>query len=225
MKEELIQQLIYLLRIVLAVGCGTVIGYERESRYKTAGIRTHVIVSLASALMMIISKYGFFDVIKIDSINLDPSRMAAGVVTAIGFLGAGVIFVRNQTVSGLTTAAGVWATVGVGMSLGAGMYLIGFASTALMLLLQIVLHKKLRFIKSPVVEQITVKLLGGEETFSVLSHRFQDRNIEIVSAKVKKSETDQTLTVKLYVKFPETYRLSDIVALVQSVPEIQSADF
>ena len=121
----LILQLEYSARILLAAVCGACIGYERTNRLKTAGIRTHVIVSLAAALMMIISKYGFSDILAVHNVGLDPSRIAAGVVTAIGFLGAGIIFVHNQSVSGLTTAAGIWATVGVGMSVGGGQYLIG----------------------------------------------------------------------------------------------------
>lgn len=107
----LILQLEYSARILLAAVCGACIGYERTNRLKTAGIRTHVIVSLAAALMMIISKYGFSDILAVHNVGLDPSRIAAGVVTAIGFLGAGIIFVHNQSVSGLTTAAGIWATV------------------------------------------------------------------------------------------------------------------
>lgn len=84
--------------------------------------------------MMIISKYGFSDILAVHNVGLDPSRIAAGVVTAIGFLGAGIIFVHNQSVSGLTTAAGIWATVGVGMSVGGGQYLIGIFSTILLTL-------------------------------------------------------------------------------------------
>ena len=223
MDTELFQQLTYLIRIILAAVCGAAIGYERESRFKTAGIRTHIIVSLASALMMVISKYGFFDVVTKDSINLDPSRVAAGVVTAIGFLGAGVIFVRNRTVSGITTAAGVWATVGVGMALGAGMYLVGISATVLMIAVQLLLHHKFRFIKSPAVEQITVKLSGGEAACSSLFRRFREKKIEIVSVKIKREDGD-ILFVKLYVKYPASYSLSDVLAFVEEVPEIQSAD-
>ena len=111
-------QLEYLVRILGAAICGLLVGYERENHLKTAGIRTHTIVALASAVMMIISKYGFQDILALDHIGLDPSRVAAGIVTAIGFLGAGVIFTRNISVSGLTTAAGIWATVGIGMAFG-----------------------------------------------------------------------------------------------------------
>ena len=112
----------YLFRIVLSAFCGALIGLEREKRAKSAGIRTHVLVAISSALMMVVSKYGFFDVIPISGISLDASRIAAGVVSAIGFLGAGVIFVRKENTVGLTTSAGLWATVGMGIAVGAGLY-------------------------------------------------------------------------------------------------------
>ena len=86
-------ELEYLLRILLSALCGAFIGLEREKRAKNAGIRTHILVAISSTLMMIVSKYGFYDVITTPGISLDASRIAAGVVTAIGFLGAGVIFV------------------------------------------------------------------------------------------------------------------------------------
>lgn len=104
MSEFWMQQFEYLLRIAVAAVCGAFIGMERKHRLKGAGVRTHLIVALASALMTVVSKYGFFDVTVLDSVNLDPSRVAAGVVSAIGFLGAGVIFMRNQSVIGITTA-------------------------------------------------------------------------------------------------------------------------
>lgn len=118
------EQLIYVLRLVSAALCGGLIGYERQSRKKTAGTRTHVIIAVAAAAMMIISKYGFNDVLG-DYVKLDPSRVAAGIVTAVGFIGSGIIIFRNNNVNGITTSAGIWATVGVGMAMGAGMYVLG----------------------------------------------------------------------------------------------------
>ena len=104
MQDFLLQQGDYLLRIFIATLCGLSIGLERESNLKLAGVRTYSIVAMTSSIMMIVSKYGFFDVLIHNSISLDPSRIAAGVVTAIGFLGAGVIFTRKMNVSGLVTA-------------------------------------------------------------------------------------------------------------------------
>lgn len=101
-------ELIYFLRILLACFCGGCIGIERQLRTKGAGTRTHVMIAMASALMMVISKYSFFDVIVYDSVNVDASRVAAGIITGIGIIGGGLIFVGKQGyVSGLTTTAGI----------------------------------------------------------------------------------------------------------------------
>ncbi|MGN0149516.1 MAG: MgtC/SapB family protein [Clostridia bacterium] len=135
-------ELEYILRLVIAAVCGVMIGYERQNRSKVAGVRTHCVVACASALMMILSKYAYLDVVGIygELMKVDPSRVASGVVSGIGFLGAGMIFVNKKTVTGLTTAAGVWATSGIGMVIGAGLYWIGGAATLIILLIQIVLH-------------------------------------------------------------------------------------
>lgn len=129
-------QLEFFLRVIIACLCGMMIGYERKSRYKEAGIRTHTIVALGAALIMIVSKYGFSDVVEYDA-----SRVAAQIVSGIGFLGAGIIFINEHTVSGLTTAAGIWATSGIGMAIGAGQYFIGIASAILVILIQFVMHR------------------------------------------------------------------------------------
>ena len=100
----------FALRLFVAGAMGVLIGLEREYRAKEAGYRTHFLVALGSALMMIVSQYGFMEVLKTDLIRLDPSRIAAQVVSGIGFIGAGTIILQKQIVRGLTTAAGIWAT-------------------------------------------------------------------------------------------------------------------
>ena len=152
-----------IVRILAAALCGLLIGLEREKRAKSAGIRTHILVAISSALMMAVSKYGFFDVIAYDGIDVDTSRVAAGVVSAIGFLGAGVIFTRKETTIGLTTAAGLWATVGVGIALGAGMYMSGFLFTALMLLVQGMLHTRLVCRRASMLAELSITL-GRKDT-------------------------------------------------------------
>ena len=97
----------FILRLFVAGALGAVIGLDREYRAKEAGYRTHFLVSLGSALIMIVSQYGFMEIIKIEGIDLDPSRVAAQVVSGIGFIGAGTIIFQKQIVRGLTTAAGV----------------------------------------------------------------------------------------------------------------------
>ncbi|MFC7649890.1 MgtC/SapB family protein [Streptosporangium lutulentum] len=114
--------------LALAFLLSAVIGLEREIRQKSAGLRTHTLVGLAAALMMLVSKYGFADVLG-DRVVLDPSRVAAQIVSGIGFVGAGLIFVRRDAVRGLTTAAAIWLTAGVGMAAGAGLWLLAVVVT------------------------------------------------------------------------------------------------
>ena len=121
----------FILRLFIAGILGAVVGLDREYRAKEAGYRTHFLVSLGSALIMIVSQYGFQQIIQESSVSLDPSRVAAQVVSGIGFIGAGTIIIQKQFVRGLTTAAGIWATAGIGLAIGAGMYGIGVAATIL----------------------------------------------------------------------------------------------
>ncbi len=140
----------WLLRILIAAICGGLIGYERHSRSKEAGIRTHTIVALASAMAMLLSKYGFDD-----TMDYDAARIAAQVISGVGFIGAGIIFVRNDTIQGLTTAAGIWATAGIGMCIGAGLYGIGLFSTILIVLIQSIFQRRI-FAHAP---RTTIRLL------------------------------------------------------------------
>jgi putative Mg2+ transporter-C (MgtC) family protein len=113
----------------LALVLSAAIGLERELRQKSAGLRTHTLVGVGAALFVIISKYGFTDVLVPREVVLDPSRVAAQIVTGVGFLGAGLIFVRRDSVVGLTTAAGIWVTAAVGAAAGAGLPIVaGFVT-------------------------------------------------------------------------------------------------
>jgi putative Mg2+ transporter-C (MgtC) family protein len=106
-----------------------VIGLEREVRQKSAGLRTHTLVGVGAALFVLISKYGFSDVLRTGLVVVDPSRVAAQIVSGIGFLGAGLIFVRQDLVRGLTTAASIWVTAAIGAACGAGLPLLAVAAT------------------------------------------------------------------------------------------------
>ncbi|KRN74988.1 hypothetical protein IV73_GL000745 [Weissella kandleri] len=134
----------FIIKLLLAVILGIFIGLERQTRFKSAGVRTHALVSLGGALVMIISKYGFMNILNINNIALDPSRIAAQVVSGIGFLGAGLIIVKGDkflSVSGLTTAAGVWVTSGIGMAVGADMYSLAIGGTIIIIIMQLILYK------------------------------------------------------------------------------------
>ena len=134
----------FLCRLFASALLGGLIGLEREYRAKEAGIRTHFLVALGSALFMILSQYGFDAVLsQLDHASFDPSRIASQVVTGIGFIGAGTIIFQKHVVKGLTTAAGLWVTSAIGLTCGAGLYVL--ASTVMVLLcleaLNMLIHK------------------------------------------------------------------------------------
>lgn len=129
-------ELEFLIRIFCAALLGGLIGLEREYRAKEAGFRTHFLVALGSAVFMIVSAYGFSDALTNDLQRWDLSRVAAQVVSGIGFIGAGTIIFRKSEnmVSGLTTAAGLWVTAAIGLACGGGMYILAIGSTVMVLL-------------------------------------------------------------------------------------------
>ncbi len=173
-----------IFRIALAGLCGALIGYERMNRLKEAGIKTHTVVALGSALIMVVSKYGFMDMYETFGTLNDPGRIAAQIVTGVGFLGAGMILIKKQTVSGLTTAAIIWTTSGIGMSIGSGLYLIGVASTILLLCFQLIFHSK--FMRKIEKSGETVLIEMTNESTNEVMEVFRAYKIAINSFKVSK---------------------------------------
>lgn len=222
-------QIELLIRIFVAGICGALIGYERKSRLKEAGIRTHFIVALASALMMVISKYGFFDLLNMaengQDIRLDPSRMASTIITGVGFLGAGAIFIRKNTINGLTTAAGIWATAGVGMAIGTGFYFIGVVSTFIMLVVQIFLHKKNWFTKKIPTSE-TVKIVVKNESGSLveINEILARKHIELLNIKTEVIENGQCLAIEMHIKVPTGSTPIDVVNIFSGNDKIKSID-
>lgn len=149
---------VYIFRIVISVLLGTVVGVERKFRYKEAGIRTHGIVALGSCLIMMVSKYGFAD-----SAHFDASRVAAQIVSGIGFLGAGMILYKREALRGLTTAAGIWATAGIGMCVGAGLYILAAGTTVIIVIVQVVLHLPIKALRPKSVQTVRVKFVMDED--------------------------------------------------------------
>jgi len=125
------QQWTQVAELLIAFGLSSVVGLEREFRGKSAGLRTQTIVGTAAALFVLVSKYGFGDVLAAGHVVLDPSRVAAQIVSGVGFLGAGLIITRRGAIRGLTTAASVWETAAIGMAAGAGLPLLALLVTAL----------------------------------------------------------------------------------------------
>lgn len=169
----------FFIRIVLAAILGALVGVERSKRQKEAGVRTHCIIACTSALFMILSKYAFVDLVGVDGLRgADPARIAAQVVSGISFLGAGVIFKNGNSIRGLTTAAGMWGTAAVGMAIGAGMYWVGLIEAAVLVGIQIVLHRFPVGADALTTQEIVVEMTDSDELLGrfdalVKSHRGQ----------------------------------------------------
>jgi putative Mg2+ transporter-C (MgtC) family protein len=156
----------------IALLLSALIGLEREIRQKNAGLRTHTLVGVGAALFVLISKYGFSDVLVPGEVVLDPSRVAAQIVTGVGFLGAGLIFVRRDSVRGLTTAAAIWVTAAVGAASGAGLFVLAIMTTAIYFVVAVVFPMLTRRLphSSTAVSMIQVRYPDGRGVLRHLLH-------------------------------------------------------
>lgn len=202
---SLAQNLDLCLRMILACVCGGIIGMERSRRFKEAGIRTHIIVCCAAALIMVISKYGFADMLQADGTwvagvkGADPARVAAQVVSGISFLCAGVIFKNAGTVRGLTTAAGVWFTSGVGLAIGAGMIIPGIFATLLISGLQILMHRYAIGADAYSANRLQFTVRNGFDFNPALEEQLKRWDAQVTESKVTRNSggtTDYDLTVR-----------------------------
>ncbi len=221
MKEFLTEtlQLQFVFRILLAGICGMIIGLERKNRSKEAGIRTHFVVACGAALMMVVSKYAFFDVISKGiyegvEVRLDPSRIASTIASGIGFLGAGMIFVHRNTITGLTTAAGIWATSGVGMAIGAGLYSIGICATVLILLAQIILHKNFRWIRLPKAKVLVIKGVNEENFQESITKKLEELSISIRDVSIDSDSENNTRKYTFHIEMPYDVMEESVVSIL-----------
>ena len=212
----------YLIRITLAALCGGIIGYEREKRLKKAGIRTHILVSMSAALMMVISKYGFNDVLSNTGIGIDASRVAASVVSAIGFLGAGVIFVRKENTIGVTTAAGLWSTVGLGLAIGAGMYVTGTVFTFMVLAIQLLLHNRRFRFSTQTTGAITLKIDSTDFTIGQVNSIFREKKLDVRNIRLTLQDGGQLLSAIII--FSKKDNLNDVVHQLESIGTLTSIE-
>lgn len=207
----------FLIKMVLATAMGVIIGFERKSRNKGAGIRTHAIVSLASALIMIVSKYGFFDIVEYDA-----ARVAAQVVSGIGFLGTGLIFIKNNAVNGLTTAAGIWATAGIGLAMGAGLYAVAIFGTLLIVIIQILMHKDTFLSKDHLTITFEISLEDSFNTIREIRNCLERFKLEIQNVEIIKKS--RTVIVRFYTFVPadfEREHLEDLIFDDERVRKIE----
>lgn len=213
----------YMLRMVVASMCGFAIGIERKNRLKEAGTRTHLIVALGSALIAIVSKYGFFDLAQYSFIGLDPSRTIAQVVSGIGFLGAGMIFLRHQSVTGLTTAAGVWTTAGIGVAVGCGLYVIGIFATVLVLVVQLALHSETRWMKLPGFMPLELRVQETPESLAKILCCISNIGAEVVNMELTRKKAGFT-RLDLFLRLPAGVNPADVVSKLNTVEDVVHID-
>ncbi|MBE6655767.1 MAG: MgtC/SapB family protein [Ruminococcaceae bacterium] len=214
-----------LVRIVVAGVCGALIGLERGLRQKEAGIRTHCIVAIGAALLMIISKYGFADmgagdVFFLGTKGADPTRVASQAITAIAFLGAGVIYRHGNVIKGLTTAAGVWATAAIGLCVGAGLYLLGVATAVLVLLINICLHKWLVSLESLATTVFTVTMNDTPEVMDRLRVQLADHKMQVQRMDVKR-KGDGYIKANIVVRIPKNTALNDLLLFLNENEDVR----
>ena len=179
----------FLLRLLLSAALGALVGLERSKRQKEAGVRTHCIIACTSALFMIVSKYAFLDCLDLAGLRgADPARIAAQVVSGISFLGAGVIFKNGNSIRGLTTAAGMWGTAAIGMAVGAGMYWLGLFESAVLVAIQVILHRFPVGADALTTQEILVEMEDTPELQAKFDALLQAHNGQVVESSLSRDE-------------------------------------
>ena len=208
-------QLIILIDLLLSVVLGFSIGFERKLRSKEAGIRTHTIVCVGAALMTIIS---------INIGNGDPGRIAAQIVSGIGFIGAGMIVYKQHEVKGLTTAAGIWASAGVGMACGAGMYFLAIGATLILITAQCIFHLPWRVFRSKKYYSINIEFLHtGDENLKIKEIFGTDRFNHLVIKREADGHVVYSATLTTAAEFSST-ELNNIMAENDFICSIERCD-
>jgi putative Mg2+ transporter-C (MgtC) family protein len=214
----------YLIRVMFAGLCGALIGYERKSRMKEAGIRTHFIVGIGAALMMVVSKYGFQDQLNWANLSLDPSRIAAQVISGVGFIGAGMIFTQKNRIKGLTTAAGIWTTAGIGIAVGAGMYGLGAGVTLFILAAQFLLHSRFYQLATPSTWQVIVQAENEPGVLNRIKELIERKKLFIQSFHAERIKNGEQLSVHMVLKLSRSEGAEELLSLLQELDGIRSVE-
>ena len=218
---------IYIVRVILAGICGGAIGFERTKRLKEAGIRTHCIIAIASALFMILSKYGFTDMETAAGAffpgtrGADSARIAAQIVSGISFLGVGVIFRNGTSVKGLTTAAGIWATAAVGMAIGSGMLWLGLVVTLLVVAIQLIFHRYNIGNDAYSASDLRVVAKDSPEFVATFRELLESKQIQVLSIKIER-QYDGAALYNITMRTREGFNAIDTIRIFSENPDIKS---
>ena len=210
----------FLIRIILSACLGALIGLERTKRQKEAGVRTHCIIGCTAAVFMILSKYAFLDLADVAGARgADSARIAAQVVSGISFLGAGVIFKNGNSIRGLTTAAGIWATSAIGMAIGAGMYWVGLITTVIMMVAQVVLHRFPVAGDAAVTQELAVSMADTPELHQALTRLLNDHGGCVTDSALSRDNVH--IAMELTVRLAEPITYEEALRFMQEHPGVE----
>ncbi|NLV88880.1 MAG: MgtC/SapB family protein [Tissierellia bacterium] len=218
-----------ILRLILSAILGGLIGMEREISNRPAGLRTHILVTIGSSLIMLVSIDGFYILGK-GVLSGDPARLAAQVVSGIGFIGAGTIMRTGNNITGLTTAASLWVSAGIGLAIGAGYYLGAIVTAAIVLLTLMslgVLEKKKLMRKYKGIEVVGLNRPGLIGNIGTLFARYgiSIRDIKIVSNEFQCADEEAIMRIHFLVKIPSAFNKEDFNIEIFQLPGIISVNF
>ncbi|MGM1047055.1 MAG: MgtC/SapB family protein [Bacillota bacterium] len=216
------------LRLLLALVLGGIIGFEREMNQHAAGFRTNILVCIGSSLIMLLSIYGFNAFVDEPNVRIDPARLAAQVISGIGFLGAGTIIRTGMSVKGLTTAATLWVMAAIGLAVGAGFYLPAILTCGLVFLSLQVLNKiELRYLVANKALLVEVTCSGGPDTLGMISKQLIAERVEIRNMNVADAESPEPmeeaaspLQMMITIVMPKKKLMSDLVELLKAIPGV-----
>lgn len=214
-----------LSRLLMAALLGSVIGFERERLNWAAGLRTHMLVCVGASLMMMVSAFGFADALTQKNVVLDPSRVAAQVVSGIGFLGAGSILLRGEVVRGLTTAASLWSVAGIGLAVGGGMYTAAVGATIIILIILVgVKPLERRFISVKQQRSIHLLVERGRVSLDSVHNALGSGSVRVRQFIVQQSEDDPDLdSVQIGLSRATTSEFSTIRTRLAAMPGVRES--
>jgi len=210
-----------LIRLALASVFGALVGLERERRDRTAGMRTHMMVCVGSTLVMLVSAFGFSDVLGTPHIDLDPSRIAAQVISGIGFIGAGtILFSKQGTIRGLTTASGLWTVAAIGLATGGGMYFAALATTIIALIILWGLQSiEVKFSQKFKQKTLRVVTKPNVDLGEILDKILDQDKIEMSSLFIDKSTDEYIIQIKL--EDSNSSKIINCITELQNSPTIK----
>ncbi len=210
-----------LIRLLLASFFGALIGLERERKDWAAGLRTHMMVSVGACLIMIVSSFGFSDILKSEHVTLDPSRVAAQVVSGIGFIGAGtILFMKDGAIRGLTTAAGLWTVAAIGLATGGGLYFAASATTVIALIILWALQPLERYYTRRFKHK-TLKITTALKADNALliQEIIGNNELKIHSFSIDRSKEDMVIQIKLESSGHEKFE--EMVGVIRNNPDVK----